>query len=54
MTSGSIHDINLLKEFTFRKILGKIIKLGDFGEIPLLTIGNSAFSQYSWLIKRYN
>ena len=29
------------------------IRLGDFGEIPLATIGDSAFPQYEWLLKTY-
>ena len=31
-----------------------VIRLGDFGEIPLATIGDSAFPQYEWLLKTYN
>ena len=30
-----------------------VIRLGDFGEIPLATIGDSAFPQYEWLLKTY-
>ena len=29
----------------------KVIRLADFGEIPLVTIVHSAFPQYSWLLK---
>ena len=31
-----------------------VIRLGDFGEIPLTTNGYSAFPQYEWLLKMYN
>ena len=30
-----------------------VIRLGDFGEIPFATIGDSAFPQYEWLLKTY-
>ena len=30
------------------------IALGNFGEIPLVTVGDSAFPRFSWLIKSYN
>ena len=32
----------------------RVVYLGDFGEIPLVTIGDSAFPQFAWLIKAYN
>lgn len=32
----------------------KVIQLSDFGEIPLVTIGDSAFPQYTWPLKMYN
>ena len=58
---GSTQDIRLLKESTiFRKILkgsilpDRVISLGDFGYVPLVTIGDSAFPQFSWRIKWYN
>ena len=30
------------------------ISLGDFGYVPLFTVGDSAFPQFSWRIKGYN
>lgn len=30
------------------------ISLGDFGYVPLVTVGDSAFPQFSWRIKGYN
>ena len=58
---GSTHNAGLLKESSiFRKILkrdvlpDKVISLGDFGYVPLVTVGDSAFPQFSWLIKGYN
>ena len=32
----------------------KTITLGEFGDIPLVTIGDSAFPKHSWLLKGYN
>ena len=32
----------------------RVVQLGDIGEIPLVTIGDSHFSQFAWLIKAYN
>ena len=32
----------------------KSVNLGNYGEIPYVTIGDSAFPKYSWLIKAYN
>ena len=31
-----------------------VIRLGDFGEIQLVTISDSAIPQYEWLLKTYN
>ena len=31
-----------------------VIQLGDFREIPLVTIGDGIFPQYEWLLKTYN
>ena len=31
-----------------------VIRLGDFGEIPLVTIDDSVFPQYEWSLKTYN
>ena len=58
---GSTHDARLLKESSiYESILAgdvipdKVIRLGDFGEIPLVTIGDTAFPQFAWLLKMYN
>ena len=58
---GSTHDARLLKESSiFHKILkgdvlpDRDISLGDFGYVSLATVGDSAFPQFSWLIKGYN
>ena len=58
---GSTHDARLLKESSiFHKILkgdvlpDRVISLGDFGYVALVTVGDSAFTQFSWLIKGYN
>ena len=58
---GSTHDTRLLKESSVYSdiingnvIPDRVIHLGDFGEIPLVTIGDSAFPQFAWLIKAYN
>ena len=37
-----------------RALIDWIINLGDFGYIPLVTIGESAFPRFSWLIKCCN
>ena len=58
---GSTHDAGLLKSTeVFKSILdGKVlpkksINLGDkFGEIPLVTAGDSAFPRYAWLVKGF-
>ena len=58
---GSTHDARLLKSASiYQEILSgsvipdRKIALGDFGEIPLVTIGDSAFPRFSWLLKSYN
>ena len=58
---GSTHDARMLKEssffdevFTGRSLPDQKINLGDFGDIPLVTIGDSAFPSFSWLIKCCN
>ena len=58
---GSTHDARLLKGSSIYSdiINGNVIpdcavQLNDFGEIPLITIGDSAFPQFAWLIKAYN
>ena len=58
---GSTHNSRMLKESAFfeevlsgRAFPDRKINLGDLGDIPLVTIGNSAFPRFSWLIKCYN
>jgi hypothetical protein len=58
---GSTHDARMLKESSFfdevlngRVLPDRKINLGDFGDIPLVTIGDSAFPRFSWLVKCYN
>ena len=53
--TGSTHDARLLKESSiYTEILDgdimpdKVIQFADLGEIPLFTIGGSAFPQYTW------
>ena len=55
------HDVRLLKSASIHSniILGLVIPdrkitLGNFGEIRLVTIGDSAFPRFYWLIKSYN
>ena len=57
----STHNATLLKESSLYSditngnvILNPVVQLGDFGEIPLVTIGDRTFPQYAWLIKTYN
>ena len=58
---GSTHDARLFKESSIYSdiingnvIPDRVVQLGDIGEIPLVTIGDSHFSQFAWLIKAYN
>ena len=58
---GSTHDSRLLKNCSlYKKILAgdaipqKSVNLGNYGEIPYVTIGDSVFPKHSWLIKAYN
>ena len=58
---GSTHDARLLKSASIYSdiINGLVIPdrkmaLWNFGEIPLVTIGDSTFPRFSWLIKSYN
>ena len=58
---GSTHDASMLKQSSFfdkglsaRAFPDRKINLGDFGNIPLVTIGDSAFPRFSWLIKCCN
>ena len=57
---GSKHDSRLLKNTRLYQQLSegeifpnKCLHLGYSGEIPLVTIGDSAFPQHSWLLKAY-
>ena len=57
---GSTHDARMLKESSFfdevlsgRALPDRKINLGGFRDIPLVTIGDSAFPRFSWLIKCY-
>ena len=54
---GSTHDARLLKSSSIINggaIPERKIHLGIFGEIPLVTIGDSAFPRFPWLIKTNN
>ena len=58
---GSTHDARLLRNTSIYEdminggaIPQRSLLLGDFGDIPLVTIGDSAFPRYAWLIKGYN
>ena len=58
---GSTYDARLQNESSIYSdiingnvIPDRVVQLGDFGEIPLVTIGDSAFPQFAWLIKAYN
>ena len=58
---GSTHDSRLLRQSkVFKDILpGKglpnaFLNLGDgLGEIPLVTVGDTAFPQFAWLVKAF-
>ena len=59
---GRTHDARLLRstkvfnDIVDRRVIpDKAINLGEsFGEIPLATVGDSAFPRYTWLIKGFN
>ena len=59
---GSTHDARFLRNTGwFKQILNgldlpdKTVDLRDeYGKIPLVTIGDSAFSRFSWLLKNFN
>ena len=59
---GNTHDARLLRKtrvfkdiVSNRAIPNRHINLGNgFGEIPLVTIGDSAFPRFPWLIKGYD
>ena len=44
----------MLKVLNGEALLDKNIALGDFGDIPFVTIVDSAFPRLSWLIKCYD
>ena len=55
---GSTADARLLKESSIypniineNLIRDRVLQTGDFGEVPLVTIGHNAFPQFAWLIK---
>ena len=57
---GSTHYARLLRHtFLFKNILNggaipdKRIELGDFGTVPLVTVGYNAFPIFAWLLKAY-
>ena len=57
---GSTHGSQLLKNTrSYQQLSGgeifpdKCLHLGHSGEIPLVTIGDSACPQHSWLLKAY-
>ena len=58
---GSTHDYRMLRSTSlYEKIFSgnitpdKEITLGDFGNIPLVTIGDDVFPKYAWLLKGYS
>ena len=58
---GSTHDARLLNESSIYSdiingivVPDRVVQLGDFDEITLVTIGDSVFPQFAWLIKAYN
>ena len=55
---GSTHDARLLKEPSIYSdiINGNVIpdRVVQLDRTPLVTIGDSAFPQFAWLIKAYN
>ena len=60
-TPGSVHDSRLLKSSSIFECImnGDAIPkntffVGDFLEVPLVTIGDIALPSYTWLLKCYN
>ena len=58
---GSTHDARLLRHTSLFKdiVSGDVIpdqqlELGDFGTIPLVTVGDSGFPKFAWLLKAYD
>ena len=57
----SLHDSRMLRSTSLyeKTISGNIIPdkgvtLGDFGNMPLVTIGDAAFPKHAWLLKGYS
>ena len=55
---GSAHDARMLKESTcFDEVISgrampdRKVELGNYSEIPLVTIGDPAFPRFAWIIK---
>ena len=58
---GSTHDARILKNCSlYKKIIDgdiipdKVVELDNYGAVPFVTIGDSAFPKHSWLIKAYD
>ena len=58
---GSTHDAKLLRNSsiyekiqTGETISNRTILFGNFGQVPLITLGDSVFPRYSWLVKSYH
>ena len=58
---GSTYDAEIVKEsfFSANVLPGRVLpdfkfSLDDYGDIPLVTIGDGTFQKGSWLIKFYN
>ena len=55
---GSTHDARFLRRtelfgkiITGQGLLNKTVELNDYGEIPLVTVDDSAFPKFSCLVK---
>ena len=60
-TPGTTHEARMLNKSPFfddvlsgRALSDRKVNLSDIVDIPLVTIGDSAFPRFSWLIKCYN
>ena len=58
---GSTHDARILRHTSLFKdisngdaIPDKHIVLGDFGTVPLVTVGDNVFSKFAWVLKAYD
>ena len=58
---GSVHDSRFLKSCDlFAEIQqghvfpNTVLRTREYGDIPITTVGDSAFPRYTWLIKPYN